>query len=350
MDGNALILCEGYFASLNGKTAHGLVRHTDRYNVVGVLDSTLAGRDAGEVLDGEANGITIFASLEDAMRDAAQKPSHLVIGLATEGGMLPGELRPLVINALGLGLSVDSGLHEFLSEDQELAAIASRSGAVIRDIRKTPPRSELHFFSGKIEDVRAKRIAILGTDCAIGKRTTATILVDALNQAGHKTEMIGTGQTSWLQGVRFGILLDSLINDFVGGELEHAIIEADRSAAPEFILIEGQACLTHPGGSGGFEILSSARPHGVILQHAPIRKTYDGYDDFPLAPPEAHIQTIEQLFGSKVIALGINPEGYDHKEIPQLIASHEERFGIPCCDPITEGPQKLIDAVKSLCK
>ena len=350
MDGNALILCEGYFAQIDGKTAHGLVRNTDRYNVVGVLDSTLAGRDAGEVLHGKANGITIFASLQDAMCEAKPKPSHLVIGLAPEGGMLPSELRPVVMNALELGLNVDSGLHEFLTEDKDLAAAASRSGAVIRDVRKTPPRSELHFFSGKIDDVRARRIATLGTDCAIGKRTTATILVNALNQAGHKTEMIGTGQTAWLQGVRFRILLDSLINDFVGGELEHAILEADRIEAPEFMLIEGQACLTHPGGSGGFEILSSARPHGVILQHAPIRKTYDGYDRYPLAPPEAHIQSIEQLFGSKVIALGINPEGYDRREIPQLISSHEDRFGIPCCDPITEGPQKLIDAVMTLCK
>lgn len=348
MDGNALILCEGYFADNHGKTAHGLVRHTDRYNVVGVIDSTLAGQDAGEVLDGKANGIPIFASLEDGLRDAADKPSHLVLGLATEGGTLPGKLRPLLLNALDLGLNVDSGLHEFLSEDEEFIAVAQQNGSVIRDIRKPPPRDELRFFSGEIENVRAKRIAMLGTDCALGKRTTGTILANALNQAGHKTEMIGTGQTAWLQGARFGILLDSLVNDFVGGELEHAIVEADRVEAPDFMLIEGQACLTHPGGSGGFEILSSARPQGVILQHAPIRKTYLGYDDFPLAPPEAHIQTIEGLFGSKVIALGINPEDYDRADIPQVIASHEDRYGIPCCDPITEGPQKLIDAVMTL--
>ncbi len=348
MDGNALVLCEGLFANSHGKTAHGLVRHTERYRIVGVIDSTLAGQDAGEVLDGKVNGIPIFASLAEGIGHAAAPPSHLVFGLATDGGVLPADLRPQVVDALKAGLNVDSGLHQFLSEDAELAAIASSAGTTIRDVRKTPPRNELHFFTGAIADVRATRIATLGTDCALGKRTTATILVNALNSAGHKTELIGTGQTSWLQGVRYGILLDSIINDFVGGELEHAIVTADREVAPEFMLIEGQACLTHPGGSGGFEILGSAKPHGVILQHAPIRKTYDGYPDFPLAPPEVHIQTIEQMFASKVIAIGLNAEGYDKAEIPKLISSHEDRFGIPCCDPLTEGAQKLVDAALTL--
>ena len=348
MDGDALILCEGYFAHIDGKTAHGIVRHTERYNVVGVIDSTLAGRDAGDVLDGRPNGIPIFASLDAALTALAGRTSYLVIGLATEGGVLPENLRPVVVEALRQGIKVDSGLHQFLADDPELAGIAAASGAIIRDVRRPPPRDELRFFSGRINDVKAKRVAMLGTDCALGKRTTATILAAGLNDAGHKTEMIGTGQTAWFQGARYGILLDSLINDFVGGELEHVILEADRNESPEYMLIEGQACLTHPGGSGGFEILGSAKPQGVILQHAPHRKTYEGYPDFPLAPPEAHIETIENLFGSKVIALGINPEGYKRDAIPALIAKHEDRYGIPCCDPLGEGPQKLTEAVLAL--
>ena len=348
MDGIALVLCEGKFLSDYGKTAHGLVRFTDRYHIAGVIDSTLAGRDAGEVLDGTANGIPIVASLAEGMAQSDSPPTHYVIGLATDGGAIPDEFRALIVEALEAGLNVDCGLHEFLSDDPELVRISSESGATIRDVRKPPPRSELHFFSGDIEKVRAKRIAVLGTDCALGKRTTAVIVVNALNEMGKKTEMIGTGQTALLQGARYGILLDSLVNDFVGGELEHAILEADKNASPDFMLIEGQACLTHPGGSGGFEILGSARPQGVILQHAPIRKTYSGYDDFPIAPAEAHIRTIEDLFGSKVIAIGLNPEGYERTDIPAVTAELEDKFGVPCCDPLTQGPQKLIDAVLAL--
>ena len=151
-----------------------------------------------------------------------------------------------------------------------------------------------------------------------------------------------------MQGVRYGILLDSLVNDFVGGELERAVVLADRNESPDVIVIEGQSSLTHPGGSGGFEILGSAKPQGVILVHAPERKTYIGYDDFPIAQPEAHIRTIEELFGSKVIAMAINPEGMDIDALPEAIESAENRYGIPCCDPLTNGVEKLVDTVRAL--
>lgn len=343
MDGRAVVLCEGCFDSDYGKTAHGLVRYTERYEVVAVLDSGVAGQDSGEFLDGVPNGIPLIATLDEAA--AAQ---YLVIGLAPEGGRLPGKCREIVKQAMQSGLNVDSGLHEFLSDDAELASIASANNVTIRDVRKPPPLHELHFFSGDIADVKAKRIAVLGTDCALGKRTTAVLLVAALRVCGISAELIGTGQTSWLQGVRYGILLDSIVNDFVGGELEHAIVAADRDKAPDFMIIEGQACLTHPAGSGGFEILGSARPQGVILQHAPARRTYSGYDDFPMAPPEAHIHAIEHLFGAKVIAIGVNSDGLAADNIATVAAELEDRYGIPCCDPLTQGTQKLVDAVTAL--
>ncbi len=96
----------------------------------------------------------------------------------------------------------------------------------LRDIRRPPDRKDLHFFSGKIEKVDSLKVALLGTDSAVGKRTTAWILVKALNDLGIKTELIGTGQTAWMQGAQYGIILDSLVNDFVSGEIEHAVWHA----------------------------------------------------------------------------------------------------------------------------
>ena len=345
MDGSAVIFCEGLFDTDYGKTAHGLVRHTDRYDVVAVIDSKLAGRDAGEYLDGNPADIPIVASLEDALE---LKPNYFVIGMAPDGGVLPDTAREVVFDAMRNGLNVDSGLHEYLGDDPEFSTIARAMNVVIRDVRRPPPREELHFFTGEIRNVRAKRVAVLGTDCGLGKRTTALLLVHALREAGSSAELIGTGQTSWLQGVRYGILLDSIVNDFVGGELEHAIVEADRNESPDVLVIEGQACLTHPAGSGGFEILGSAKPQGVILQHAPSRTTYTGYDDFPIAPPEAHIATIEGLFGSKVIAIGLNSEGIAPERIADVAGELEQRYGIPCCDPLTQGAGKLVSAVETL--
>lgn len=345
MDGKAVVYCEGCFGNEYGKTAHGLVRHTERYEVIAVIDSTLAGRDAGEFLDGRRAGIPVVASLADTATDDID---YFVIGMATDGGTLPRDARNAVLEAMRFGLNVDCGLHEFLSDDAELASAAQTAAVSIRDVRKPRPRSALHFFSGDILKVKAKRIAVLGTDCALGKRTTATLLVQGLRDAELKAELIGTGQTSWLQGVRYGFMLDSTVNDFVGGELEHAIVSADRNESPDVIVIEGQACLTHPAGSGGAEILSSGKPHGVILQHAPARRTYSGYDDFPLAPAEQHIAAMESLFGTRVIAVGINPDGLPPGSIAAVVEDHEKRLGIPCCDPLRDGVSKLVSAVRGV--
>jgi uncharacterized NAD-dependent epimerase/dehydratase family protein len=220
LDGNAIVYCQGCFATTNGKTAHGLVRFTRRYRVLAVLDSTLAGRDAREVLDGKPGGIPILSTLADALRMAWQTgvaASHFVVGLAPDGGRLPPAARSDVADALQAGLHVDSGLHDFLGDDPALAALARAKGLKIRDIRKPPPRDRLHFFSGKIADVKSLKLAVLGTDSAVGKRTTAWLLVDALTRAGLTAELIGTGQTAWMQGARYGIMLDALVNDFVSG-------------------------------------------------------------------------------------------------------------------------------------
>ncbi len=145
-----------------------------------------------------------------------------------------------------MNLNVDSGLHDFLSEDTEIAALAAANGVLLRDVRKTPPRSQMHFFSGKINEVDSLKVALLGTDSAVGKRTTAWLLVDALEAAGISAELVGTGQTAWMQGARHSIILDSLINDFVAGEIEHAVCSAWRERRPRVIVIEGQGSLMNP--------------------------------------------------------------------------------------------------------
>ena len=131
-----------------------------------------------------------------------------------------------IVTALKAKLSIVSGLHDFLQMMNTWLNWPSKNNCELIDIRKPPDRNELHFFSGKIEEVKCPKIAILGTDSAIGKRTTAWLLVQAFRNAGKKVEMIGTGQTAWLQGAKYSIILDSLVNDFVSGEIEHVIHEA----------------------------------------------------------------------------------------------------------------------------
>lgn len=348
MDGKALVYCEGAFGTPTGKTANGLVRYTARYQVLGVIDSAQAGRDASAVLDGQPQGVPIFASLDTALASLPTRPQYFVIGLAPDGGRLPGAARAAVQQALQAGLNVDSGLHEFLSEDEEFAALAAQHNLQIRDIRRPPPRSQLHFFTGKIAEVTALKLAVLGTDSAIGKRTTAVKLNQALNDAGIKSELIGTGQTSWLQGVKYGLLLDALVNDFVTGEIEHAIHEAFINERPEVILLEGQGSIAHPAYPGGFELIAAGRVDGIILQHAPHRKFYDGFENYLLAPLEREIQILELLAQKPIIALTINHEGMTDEEIEATIAAYELRYQRPTTDVLKGGCGKLLEVIRPL--
>jgi uncharacterized NAD-dependent epimerase/dehydratase family protein len=349
-EGNAIIYCEGNFTTPNGKTAHGLVRRSERYRVLSVIDSTAAGDDAGQILDGRLAEIPIHPDLATALDDATEKrtpASHFVIGLAPDGGRLSSSGKAAVEDALRSGLNVDSGLHDFLSEDPALVALAQKHGVGLRDVRKPPPRNQLHFFSGKIEQVSALTIALLGTDSAVGKRTTAWLLLDALRSTGIATEMIGTGQTAWMQGARFSIVLDSLVNDFVTGEIEHAVWQAWQETKPRVIVLEGQGSLLNPAYPGGFELLAAGRPDAVILQHAPARRAYDGFPDYPLHPIERQIQAIEVISSAPVIAVTINHEGLDADGVKAACSDITRTTGLPTIDVLREGAAELVQIVKS---
>lgn len=347
LDGNAIAYCQGAFNTTYGKTAHGLVRFTRRYKILGVIDDTYAGEDAGQVIDGDPNGIPIYRGLEEALADNSGQVTHMVMGVAPDGGRLDSASRKAVIQALKQGLNVDSGLHEFLSEDPELMALAQTNGVLIRDVRKPPPRNQLHFFSGCIEQVKALKVAVLGTDSAVGKRTTAWLLVQGLQKKGIATELIGTGQTAWLQGARFGVLMDALVNDFVTGEIENAVWAAWQEVKPQVIVLEGQGSLMNPAYPGGFELLAAGRPDIVVLQHAPARKEYDGFPGYPMQPLALQISAIEMISNRPVVAVTINHEGLSNEKVPLVCEAITTVTGLPAVDVLLEGAGALIDVVVS---
>ncbi len=353
IDGPAIVYCEGAFTSANGKTAHGLVRFTERYEVLSVIDSQCAGRDAGEILDGKNAGIPVVASLQEALKSAAarrKKPLTLVMGLAPDGGRLSDTARDHLKMALLQGLHIDSGLHDFLSDDQEMVALARQNHCRIRDVRKPPDKKLLHFFSGKIEQVNCLKLAVLGTDSAVGKRTTAWKIVHGFREKGLKAELIGTGQTAWLQGARYSLILDSLINDFVSGEIEHAVHQAWQNEKPDVLVIEGQGSLMNPAYPGGFEILAAARPDYVILQHAPKRLEYDGFPGYPLHPLDEQIRAIEVISKRKVIAVTVNHENMTVQEIAPACREITVSTGLPAFDVLTNGASGLIDLLQPMVK
>jgi uncharacterized NAD-dependent epimerase/dehydratase family protein len=180
----AIVYCEANFGAIDGKTANGLVRHSERYEILSVIDSEKAGLDAGMVLDGILNAIPICRDLAESLEKAVTVPDYLIFGMAPSSGMLSLHERGLVLEAMSHGMNIVNGLHEFLGDDPVFKAACAVSDVEIIDVRKPADKKDLHMFTGEIAQVTCPVIAVLGTDCAIGKRTTATILSQALNDRG----------------------------------------------------------------------------------------------------------------------------------------------------------------------
>ena len=228
-----------------------------------------------------------------------------------------------------------------MSSNRVSAWAGESYGVELHDVRRPPDVKDLHFFSGKISEVRCPKVAILGTDSAVGKRTTAWLIVNALQEMGVPTEMIGTGQTAWMQGAKFGIIMDSLVNDFVAGEIEHAVWTAWQDEQPEVIVIEGQGSLMNPAYPGGYELLAAGRPHVVVLQHAPARRSYDGFPDFPLHPLQRQIAAIEMISDKPVVAVTINHEGIVPDQIATVCKQVSVETGLPTFDVLIQGADEL---------
>lgn len=339
----AIVYCEGNFGLIDGKTANGLVRHSEKYEILSIIDSTQAGRDAGDVLDGKMNNIPVLADLDEAMASASDKPDYFIFGMAPATGMLSAEERKTVLAALAHGMNVVNGLHEFLSEDPEMAAAGAANNAKIIDVRKPRPKNDLRLFSGAIHGVTCPRIAVLGTDCAIGKRTTASILTRALVKRGVRAVMVTTGQTGLMQGARYGVALDAVPSQFCCGELEATIVEAFERDNPDVIIIEGQGALSHPAFCTSAFILRGSAPDGVILQHAPHRTHRCDFENMKMPNPQSEIELIEAFANVEVIGLTINHEDMTDDEISAAISTYENDLQIPVTDALARPEDQLVN-------
>lgn len=346
MPESAIVLANGLLQTIHGKTAHGLIRGPSRYRIAGVVDPANAGRDAGELLDGRARGIAIFDSVAEVLAAANPRPTVCVMGVATAGGVLPDELLDGLRDAAEAGLTLVNGLHRLLSDIPELARITRERGSRIVDLRKPRPTRELKFWSGEILAVPTPRIAVLGMDCAIGKRTTACMLVEECRLRGASAELVYTGQTGWLQGMPYGFLFDATPNDFVSGELERAILDCHREANPDVIFLEGQSGLRNPTGPCGAEFILSAAARGVILQHAPGREHFADAQGLrcPIPPVEEELELI-RLLGSEVWGLALNEENLDPAQARQQRQRLEQQLRIPVVLPLRDGVAALVDEI-----
>jgi len=347
--GKAFVLTNGMLHKVDAKTSHGLIRGSSRFKIEAVIDTVSFGKDAGEVLDGIHRDIPIYSNLKKAIQDVG-KPDYCIIGLATVGGILPQSIEETLKEAILNRISIINGLHDLLSNRDDLVKLAKENDVQLIDIRKPKPFNKLPFWTPEVYNVTCPIIAVLGTDCAVGKRTTAKYIIHACEESGLKAEMIYTGQTGWMQGFKYGFIFDATLNDFVSGELSNAIITAYKYEKPDFIFLEGQSSLRNPSGPGGAEFLLSGNAKHVILVHE-IKREY--YDENPawgkLNSVESEIQLIES-YGANVIALMLNTRDCSGLEIEQARKTYKNALRIPVISPLEEGVNAIIPELLNIKK
>ncbi len=340
--GTALLYSGGMLTDLHGKTSHGLLRYSKRFQILGVVDHKHAGRMSAELVSNCQDDLPIYSDITKAIEGLGMKPEYLIIGLSFHGGLLPETHRNSINQALKAGINVVSGLHQVLGEDPGFTKLAKEFGSTIYDIRRPKKIEDLSFWTGKVLGLKTPRIAVLGTDCALGKRTTCQFLLQACNESNIKAELIYTGQTGFLQGFKHGFLLDATLNDFVTGELERAIMECDAISRPEIMLIEGQSSLRNPSGPCGSELILAGDVNGVILVHAIDRDYFEGFEELKLPLPtiEEEIKLIAS-YGKKTIAVCINSDNKDFDT--QTVA---DQLNLPVVNPIFENVTPIIKVIK----
>jgi uncharacterized NAD-dependent epimerase/dehydratase family protein len=342
----AVIYCEGNFGTMDGKTANGLIRSSKKYRIVGVIDSTKAGIDTGEFINGEINGIPVYASLDHAIVNLPELPKYFIYGIAPADAFLKAEERNVIYKAMEYGMNIVNPLQEFFSDDDEFVKHSKKHNIRIYDVRKPPDKKDMRLFTGRILNIKTPIVAVLGTDSAIGKRTTSVLLEEALIKEGLNAVFIATGQTGLLQGAKYGVAIDAIPFQYMIGEIENEIMEAYENEHPDIIIIEGQGAISHPAYISSCGIIRGARPGAIIVQHAPKRVNLGDFDFMKMPTLKSEIQLIETFSNySKVIAITINHENMTDKEIDNVITEYEKQFNIPAADVLKQGCEKLITSI-----
>ncbi len=330
-----LILGEGFSHDPHyGKTMRGIVRYGPD-PVVAILDS----KRAGELHE----GIPIVGSVNDAL---CFDPTVAIVGVATQGGRFPPAWRELLKSCIAKGLDVESGLHEFLSEDPELSELASRYGVTLRDLRKPP--SGLSVPTGANLEHDARVVLTVGSDCAIGKKTVAVELDLEARSRGLESVFVPTGQTG-IAIAGWGIAVDAVVADFLAGAAERLVVEGVERGG-KLLFVEGQGSLVHPMYSGvTLGLVHGAAPHVFVLCHVPGTTEIDGSPGHPIPPLPEIVELHERMSlparRAAVACVALNTARLEEVAAREAIARAEEETGLPADDPVRFGSAKTLDAV-----
>jgi uncharacterized NAD-dependent epimerase/dehydratase family protein len=319
-----------------------VIRYGTR-DVVAVIDSSQAGRTASEVEPFALRPVPIVATLGEAIERGADS---LLIGVAPPGGKLDPAWRPVLLEAVKAGLSLEAGLHTQLADDPELRAAADAAGVELRDLRAAP--SDLTVPKGPYSRPDSVRVVhSVGSDTVIGKKVVTLELDRAARERGLRSVYVPTGQTG-VAIAGWGIAVDHVISDYVAGAGERLVHEgAERG---DLLFVEGQGALFHPAYSGvTLGLLHGSAPDLLVLVHKPNATHNRNYPELPIPPLGALIEAYESVAAPVrpvlVAAIALNTSDLDEEAARAAVALAERETGLVADDVVRFGADRVLDAV-----
>jgi uncharacterized NAD-dependent epimerase/dehydratase family protein len=341
------ILAEGAFEWHYGKTATGVIRY-GKDPVVAVIDSTKAGQDVSQALKAPLGvGIPVVRDIHEAL---GYQPDTLLIGIAPMGGALPDTWRWQLLTAINAGLDLISGLHVFLSDDPELRQAAAKNGVTIWDVRRPPQKNRVaQYISHR---AGSHTVLLVGSDCATGKMTTALELDREAQRRGLNSAFVATGQTGMMISGS-GLPVDRIISDFEAGLVEEMVL--DFTAQHDWVFVEGQGALNHPGYSPvTLGLIHGSMPDAMIFSHLAGARTIEGLDHCPLPPLPQLIQLNQHMVNilrperpCKVVGVALMTIHIGEQEAADAVRQVEAETGLPTTDVIRFGAGRLMDALSA---
>jgi uncharacterized NAD-dependent epimerase/dehydratase family protein len=278
---------------------------------------------------------------------AAAGAGSLLIGVASVGGQIKDNWVPVLVTALEAGLDIVSGMHSKLEEVEAIRVAAEKHRRTLHNVR----HSTTKFPVGTGKKRSGKRLLMVGTDCALGKKYTALAVTKAFQEAGLKATFRATGQTGIMISGG-GIAMDAVVADFSAGAAE---MLAPANDTDHWDIIEGQGSLVHPGYAGvSLGLLHGSQPDALILCHHPFRTEIDEYPGFAIPPIQEVIDLHLALArrtnpNVKCVAIALNTSDVSAAEGDKIIADYEAKYGLPAFDPMRSDLRRIVDATVSSC-
>ncbi|TME05000.1 MAG: DUF1611 domain-containing protein [Chloroflexi bacterium] len=339
------ILAEGAFEWHYGKTATGVIRY-GKDTVVAVIDSTKAGQDVSQALGASfGTGIPVVRDINEALK---YQPDTVLIGIAPMGGALPAAWRWQLFTAIDAGLDIVSGLHFFISDDEELRTAAEKRGVTIWDVRRPPASNRVAQFIPHRPG--SHTVLMVGSDCATGKMSAALEVNREASSRGLNSAFVATGQTGIIISGN-GLPVDRIISDFVAGMVEEMVL--DFTNKYDWVFVEGQGALNHPGYSPvTLGLIHGSMPEAMIFCHKAGTTAIEGYTNCPFPPLNRMIQFNEDTVSwvrperpCKVVGLALMTHHLGEQEAREAVKQAEDETGLPATDVFRFGAGVLMDAL-----